>query len=266
MDINTKETKSYDNFNIDNDIVTVIRLLDASQRLIKVNIDPPMYLNSILLYNSKTLMQLSSVYCLSNNKDKATNQGYTILLELQNTEDIPCESWEALENLVEKGILPIVLSDNTIIDDVLYLLNKYDIQVPYLPLNKPSSIINYMCNIIEADGYLFPRLDSNKANPTYYQSVVDAYAKLLILKTDNILGKLYKNNINLINDVFARFIDMYRNNDYGNYNHNSDTKDNTHKESLNTENYEHNDSDAGSDDGCIHYTSKKKRVCAFCAR
>ena len=192
----------------DNDVTSVKRLLDASQRLIKVNTDPPIYLGSKILYTSKTLMHLSSVYCLSN--DKAINQGHTMFLELDNTDDIPIESWEALDDLIEKSTLPASTVSNTIIDDILYLLNKYEIRTPSLPFDKPTKLSNRLCNTIYSSG-IFPRLDSNKANPTYYKHVVNAYAILLRNKEENILENLYKNNVDLIKDVFSEYINPSEN-------------------------------------------------------
>ena len=190
----------------DNDVISVKLLLDASQKLIKVNTDPPVYLGSKILYTSKTLMQLSSIYCLSNNK--ATNQGHTVLLELNNTDDIPVESWEALDNLIEKCILPVVFTDSTIVDDILYLLNKYEIQVSPLSLDKPIKLNTSLCNIIYSGG-IFPRLDSDKANPAYYEHVVNAYTILLRNKEKNVFENLYENHVNLIRDVFRECIDPF---------------------------------------------------------
>lgn len=194
-----------DNQVSDNDIIYVNKLLEASQKLIQVNTNPPIYLSSTLLSKSDILKQLSSVYCMLGNR--SMNQGYPILLELYNEDNMSRESWEALNRMTENSIPNTPSVENTTIDDVLYLLNKYKIAAASLPFNEPASVIRLQEIILT--GGIFPRLESREANPIYYDYVVKAYLDLLSAKGISTLESLYKNHINLIGDVFTEYVKQH---------------------------------------------------------
>lgn len=155
---------------------TVNKRVYATRRLIKVNTEPPMYLNTCLILHSSVLSSLTHLNMKEPIID-ANDYGDKCIISIDN-DNIPRDTWLLLGFIIENTVIDLhtKLINNNTLDDLLYICFKYDINVAYViggsalgRYEKILLVINTICSI-KCKQY-FPRTQNIPEIKKYYDMI-----------------------------------------------------------------------------------------------
>lgn len=159
----------------DVDNVVCARAL-AAQHRIKVNCDPPVYLHNNLLSNSDVLR---IAYSMAQKESPIYDSFGDRLFVIIEHDGISAEEWTDIKNMLSPMRMRGIPCKPYTIDNLLYICNKYNISLSSMGIHfiLEQRIRHAIYRI------RFIRMNSQIANPMYYNMVVNIYKDVLKKET-----------------------------------------------------------------------------------
>ena len=157
----------------------------ATRKLIKINTEPPTYINTLLVITSKSRVLDSMTHTSIKDSTFETNEfGDRCLLCLPH-ENIPRQTWVLLDMLFNNGYTldSADIINNTTLDDLLYICFKYEIKIGLIadikcPTNGSWTKLQLVIMSINARKIkqYFPRTQDIPEVNQYYSTLGSVYA------------------------------------------------------------------------------------------
>lgn len=132
---------------------------------IVVETNPITRLQTAIVHNSDPLLAFAESF-----KDSSDRNKYENCIIILNDDDISIETWQLIALLFREVDLTTSVFSSDTLDDMLYILHKYDIRLSELMLD---NFREFMKKCISSGNTIFKRMTCLESNPKYYSLVID---------------------------------------------------------------------------------------------
>ncbi len=157
--------------------------IEASRRLIKVNTEPPAYLNTLLINESEVLTTIATL-TLKDNSFEKNEYGDNCLVCLPH-DGIPRDTWLLFSDLINTTYSGTCEINETILDDLFYICFKYGIKLTLMMEVELTSemtnwfkiqrVIYLIC--VSKCRQIFPRTQNIPEINEYYKILGEHYVR-----------------------------------------------------------------------------------------